>query len=70
MATAIPPKAAEVTSNRPERQKLRRSGAEWLLSEARLNAGGSVQSIFGAETIGMRNLRKGRRGMDELMKKM
>jgi hypothetical protein len=28
IATAIPPKAAEVAINRPERQKLRRSGAE------------------------------------------
>ena len=67
MATAIPPRAAEVIINRPERQTLHRSGAQWLSSEAPLGVGGSVQSIFAAETAGMRNLRK---GMDEWMRKM
>ena len=58
MATAIPPQAAEVASNRPERQKLRRSGSE------RLSSG--VSGLEG-ETTSKRNLRS---GMDDLEKKM
>ena len=57
MATAIPPQAAEVASNRPERQKLRRAGS------GRLSSGAS--SLEG-ETTSKRNLRS---GMDEPYKK-
>jgi hypothetical protein len=56
MATAIPPKAAEVASNKPERQKFRCSGSAWLSSGA---------SALGGETTSKRNLRS---GMDDLGK--
>jgi len=58
MATAIPPKAAEVASKSPERQKFCRSGAEWL---------SCGDSSWEGETNSKRNLRS---GMDDLARKM
>jgi hypothetical protein len=58
IATAIPPKAAEVAINRPERQKLRCSGTEGSSSGPSKSEG---------ETTSKRNLRS---GMDDLEKKM
>jgi hypothetical protein len=57
MATAIPPKAAEVAIKRPERQRFRRSGWEGLSSGA---------SAWVAGTRSKRNLRS---GMGQLSKK-
>ena len=56
MATAIPPKAAELASNRLVRQRFRRcsGGTE------------AMDSSFDRKGMGMGNLRK---GMDDLIKK-
>jgi hypothetical protein len=55
IATAIPPKAAELASNRLVRQRFRRCG------------GGTEASTFDLKGMGMDNLRK---GMDDLIRKM
>ena len=57
MATAIPPKAAEVAIKRPERQGFRRSGWEGLSSGAC------------ARVVGTRSKRNLRSGMGQLSKK-
>jgi hypothetical protein len=57
IATAIPPKAAELASNRLVRQRLRRC----------VGGAGAMDSTFDLKGMGMDNLRK---GMDDLIKKM
>jgi hypothetical protein len=59
MATAIPPRAAEVVSSNPVRQKFRRAGAEGVSPSTSPDGGGTVLSIFAVEAIGMRGLRYG-----------
>jgi hypothetical protein len=59
IATAIPPKAAELASNRLERQRLRRGGCG---SEA-LDSSVDRNGMGDRNGIGMDNLR---RGMDDL----
>jgi hypothetical protein len=60
IATAIPPRAAEVASNRLVRQKLR-SGAESRATGASFAGTDSILSVFG--------LGKLRRGIGDLIKK-
>jgi hypothetical protein len=59
MATAIPPRAAEVVSSSAVRQKLRRAGAEGASPTTSPDGGGTLLSIFAVEVIGMRGLRYG-----------
>jgi hypothetical protein len=63
MATAIPPKAAELASKRLVRQRLRRCGGG---SEA-LDCSVDLKGMGDRKAMGMDNLRK---GMDDLIRKM
>jgi hypothetical protein len=64
IATAIPPKAAELASNRLVRQRFRRCGC----ATGAVDSCGDLKGIGDLNGMGMDNLRK---GMDDLiLKKM
>jgi hypothetical protein len=63
MATAIPPKAAELASNRLLRQRFRRCGG----GRDAFDFCGDLKGIGGLKGMGMDNFRK---GMDDLIRKV